>query len=126
MGSPLIHFELVADNPEGLADFYRKLFDWKIEKFEGGMDYWNIDTGSMPGGGMAKREGPEQIQTIYFDVPSIEQHLEKAQQLGAKVIVEKTPVEQMGWIAQIVDPQGNMIGLWETNPEFMAQQESEG
>lgn len=125
MGNPLVHFEFVADNPEALAEFYRKLFDWTIEKFEGGMEYWSVTTGSTPGGGIARRESPEQMQTIYFDVPSVDDYLQKARGLGAKVIVEKFEVGDMGWGALIADPDGNLLGLWELNPKWMEQQQSQ-
>ncbi len=125
MGSPLVHFEFVADNPEALAEFYRKLFDWTIGEFEGGMEYWSVTTGSTPGGGIAKRERPEQMQTIYFDVPSIDDYLQKARALGAKVISEKSAVGEMGWAALIADPDGNLVGLWELNPKWMEQQQSQ-
>ena len=40
----LSHFEIDGEQPSGLADFYRKVFGWKIEQTPG-VDYWRIQTG---------------------------------------------------------------------------------
>jgi len=53
----IVHFEIPADDVEKLAKFYRQLFGWKIEKWEG-IDYWMIETapeGEGVNGGMMKR-----------------------------------------------------------------------
>jgi hypothetical protein len=42
----IIHFEIPANNPEKLSEFYKNLFGWKIEKMSMGEagDYWTIET----------------------------------------------------------------------------------
>jgi uncharacterized protein len=35
----VIHFELNADDPARAAEFYKKVFGWKIEKWSGPQDY---------------------------------------------------------------------------------------
>ena len=49
----------------------------------------------------------------YVDVASIDASLERAANLGAKVALPKTPVPGVGAVAAIIDPQGNICGLWE-------------
>src|SRR5260370_13594718 len=35
------HFEIYTDNPEAVQPFYREIFEWKFQKFEGGpIEYW--------------------------------------------------------------------------------------
>jgi uncharacterized protein len=46
MGS-VTHFEIYASEPEKLADFYRTMFGWQLEKAPG-IDYWPIQTESSP------------------------------------------------------------------------------
>jgi predicted enzyme related to lactoylglutathione lyase len=54
----------------------------------------------------------------YVDVPSIDDAIAKAEKLGAKVALPKTPVPGVGAYAAILDPQGNICGLWEqTSPD---------
>lgn len=40
------HFDIPSDNPERAQKFYKEVFDWKFEKWDGPMDYWMITTGS--------------------------------------------------------------------------------
>jgi len=130
MNHTIVHFEIPADDPEKLADFYSNLFGWKIQKMTGmpGMedvDYWTVgtvptDDKGMPtepgvNGGMMKRQTPDQRPTNYISVESVAEYVQKAKSLGAKVALDKMPVPGMGWFAQIVDPQGNVIALWETD-----------
>lgn len=35
----VIHFEIPADDPERAIKFYKKVFGWKIDKWEGEFDY---------------------------------------------------------------------------------------
>ena len=66
------HFEIYTDNPEAVQSFYREIFGWNFQKFEGGpVEYWLITTGpdDQPGinGGVTRpREGqnPGTLNTI--------------------------------------------------------------
>jgi predicted enzyme related to lactoylglutathione lyase len=49
----------------------------------------------------------------YVDVPSIDAAIEKATRFGATVALPKMPIPGVGAVAAIVDPQGNICGLWE-------------
>jgi uncharacterized protein len=37
--SRVVHFEIAADDPELVAGFYKELLGWKIQKWEGPVDY---------------------------------------------------------------------------------------
>ena len=32
MGKPVVHWELMSNEPAKLAEFYEKIFDWNIRK----------------------------------------------------------------------------------------------
>jgi predicted enzyme related to lactoylglutathione lyase len=51
---------------------------------------------------------------IVVDVDSIDATLEKISGLGGSTVVGKTPVGEMGYAAYFTDPEGNVVGLWET------------
>ena len=40
-----MHFEILARAPDSLVTFYRNVFGWTIEKWEGPVDYWLVRTG---------------------------------------------------------------------------------
>jgi predicted enzyme related to lactoylglutathione lyase len=122
--STIVHFEIPADDVERAKKFYGELFGWKIEKFTGQspMEYWTIETGAGKaemalGGGMMKRQVPDQQITIYLDVPSVEEYTDKVKRLGGSVTVPKTAIPDMGYFAVCLDSENNPFGLWEDNPK---------
>ena len=117
MSNRVVHFEIPANEPEKLAKFYGDLFGWKFQKAPiPGMEYWLCDTGSAgPGinGAIMQRMDPKQPITNYVDVADIEAALASAQKFGARVALPKQTVPGTGYVAAIIDPQGNICGLWE-------------
>ena len=113
----IVHFEIPANQPEALTKFYSELFGWKFQKASiPGPEYWLCDTGSEgPGinGAVMQRQDPQQPWMNYVDVPSIDEAIAKATKLGAHVALPKMPIPGVGAVAAIVDPQGNICGLWE-------------
>jgi predicted enzyme related to lactoylglutathione lyase len=113
----VVHFEIPANEPEKLTQFYGTVFGWKFNLMEGGgPEYWLCDTGEGMGinGAVMRRQHPQQPWMNYVNVPSIDKTLEEAEKLGGKIALPKTPVAGMGAYAAFVDPQGNICGLWET------------
>ena len=119
MDHPIVHFEIAADDPEALAEFYSELLGWKFEEMPGGQTkYWGIETGGEgPMGGMMERQSPEQSVLNYVNVESVDDYAAKAEELGGQVVMGKTQVQGMGWFAVVVDPQGNAFGIWENMEE---------
>jgi hypothetical protein len=117
MSNRVVHFEIPANEPEQLTRFYSDLFGWRFSKAPvPGVEYWLCDTGSEgPGinGAVMKRQNPQQPWMNYVDVASIDAAIEKAAKLGATVALPKMPVPGVGAVAAIIDPQGNVCGLWE-------------
>ncbi len=113
----IVHFEIPANEPKELTKFYGDLFGWKFQQAPiPGVEYWLCETGSEgPGinGAVMQRQNAEQPWMNYVDVASIDQAIEKATGLGATVALPKTPVPGVGAVAAIIDPQGNICGLWE-------------
>ena len=120
-----MHFEIPSDDIERSKKFYNELFGWKIDKWSGseampeGMDYWLISTvddkgNKALGGGMMKRQSPQQQGiTNYFDVKSVQESSAKVEQLGGKVIMPKSPVPGMGYMAVCTDTENNGFGIFE-------------
>jgi predicted enzyme related to lactoylglutathione lyase len=118
----IVHFEIPANEPKKLTEFYAGLFGWTFNQMPTpGHEYWLCETGKDgPGinGAIMQRIHPQQPWMNYVDVPSIDDAIAKAEKLGAKVALPKTPVPGVGAYAAILDPQGNICGLWEqTSPD---------
>ena len=141
MDSTIVHFEIPADNTERAAKFYRELFGWKIEKWDNpNFEYWMVQTvetdeqgmpkGRGVNGGLTPRMYPGQQPVNYVAVENVDKAVAKAEKLGAKVMMAKTPVPGMGWFAQLSDPEGNVIAVWQTDsaaaPEAAATAQADG
>ena len=114
----IVHFEIPANEPEKLTQFYADVFGWTFQKPRmPGPEYWLCSTGKDgPGidGAIMQRQHPQQPWTNYVSVPSIDATIAEATKRGAQVALPKTAIPGMGAYAAIVDPQGNICGLWET------------
>ncbi|HEX6792133.1 MAG TPA: VOC family protein [Candidatus Krumholzibacteria bacterium] len=113
----IVHFEIPANQPEALTKFYGELFGWRFNRMEmPGPEYWLADTGNDgPGinGAIMQRQHPQQPWMNYVEVKSIDAVIQTATGLGATVALPRTPVPGVGAYAAIIDPQGNICGLWE-------------
>jgi len=60
-----------------------------------------------------KRQNAGQPWMNYVEVANFEAALETAVKLGAQVALPRTPVPGVGAVAAIIDPEGNICGLWQ-------------
>ena len=118
----VVHFEIYTDDPEAVRPFYQDIFGWKIEKFQGPVEYWLVTTGDdkEPGinGGLTRpREGqsPGTLNTVA--VKSLDQTIKKIEQRGGKICVPKMAIPKIGFLAYAEDPAGNVFGIIEPNTD---------
>jgi uncharacterized protein len=89
------------------------------------MDYWLVKAGSEsePGidGGIGKRS--DRVATgisghilITFSVPSVDEYIERIRKAGGKVLMTKSPIPGVGYIAYGSDGEGNEFGILEADP----------
>ena len=117
--SRVTHFEIPADNPDRAIRFYADVFGWKFQKWDGPMEYWMIETGKdEPGidGGLARREAPGSSTTSVIQVPSVDDSLKAIETKGGKVVVPKSPIPGVGHVAYFHDPEGNFLGIFQSDP----------
>jgi predicted enzyme related to lactoylglutathione lyase len=117
MGNPVVHWELMSKEPGKVADFYARIFGWKIQH-RPEMNYRIVDTaaeGEMRGinGGIVKpdREGPCNM-LFYILVDDLTAYRKKIVAAGGKIHVEMQKVPGMGKFSLFTDPEGRMMGLW--------------
>ena len=85
----VIHFELPIDNAERATNFYRGVFGWTIQKWDGPVDYWLVGTGeSQPGidGAFIMRSGAMTHTTNTIEVSSLDDAVAKVRELGGTVL----------------------------------------
>lgn len=123
MTGRVVHFEIPFDDGDRARAFYREAFGWELNQFPG-MDYTLVTTGpsedagpTEPGfvnGGMVQRGEPLTAPTVVVDVEDIDEALKKVESLGGSTLLARTPVGEMGFSAYFRDPEGNVVGLWQT------------
>ncbi len=113
----VVHFEINADDPIRAKGFYENVFNWKIEKWEGPMEYWVINAGEENeegiNGGLQKREESEDQIFNYIKVPSVDEVRKKIEDNGGTVISPKIAVPGIGYFYMFKDTEGNKLGIME-------------
>jgi predicted enzyme related to lactoylglutathione lyase len=124
MSGQVVHFEIPADDLDRARAFYRDAFGWRLDSMPG-MGYTLVSTTetddqgmpTSPGainGGMLQRQAPITSPVITVDVADIDAALAQVEKLGGQVVRGAEPVGDMGIAAYITDPEGNVIGLWQS------------
>ncbi|MPZ98842.1 MAG: hypothetical protein GEU80_05785 [Dehalococcoidia bacterium] len=115
MPSPIVQFHITSEDPTRTRAFFEQVFDWKIG--DPGTPAVPIDP-QGPGDFDVKgafRQGPEgapSAVTLFFRVADLWVTVEKAESLGARVLV---PIQQQGGagphFAIVRTPEGQPLGI---------------
>lgn len=121
----VVHFEIHADDPRRAIVFYKQVFDWKITKWDGPVDYWLISTGQdkEPGinGALIQRRLPVSGESVIafvcsVEVPSIDLFTKRITDAGGTIVVQKQSMPRLGWYAYFKDTEGNIVGITQNDP----------
>ena len=123
----VVHFEIPADDVDRAKEFYGAIFGWQLQtmQMEGG-EYTiamttPIDEQSQlptePGainGGLMRRDEHTPTPVITLEVDAIDDALQRIESQGGTVVRPRTAIPGMGAFGYFKDPEGNVMGLWET------------
>ena len=109
------HFELASNDLEKTAAFYRGVFGWKIEKWEGPIEYWLVTTGdaSEPGinGGLMQTDDTFKGTINTIEVDDIDTAINKVLAHGGELVLPKDVIPGVGYQAYFKDNFGIIVGL---------------
>ena len=110
----ITHIDIPVSNLPAATAFYGGLFGWQIAEMPGfeGYPMWRAPNG-ISGGGLAPRSEAFTQPRSYVEVDSIDDALRRAVELGATVVMEKSPIDETSSWAVLADPDGNHVGLYE-------------
>ena len=115
MSHPAVcHWKIMGKSGEKTREFYGKLFDWEIKKWEG-TDYGMVEgsgEGTIGGGLGGANEGEPLGLMVYIMVDDLDKYLAKAEALGGTKKLEPTPIPGIGHFALLTDPDGITVGLF--------------
>lgn len=125
----VVHFEIPADDLDRAKDFYGSVFGWQLQTMPmPGGEYTIVSTTPVdeqtqlptePGainGGMMQRDERTPGPVITIDVDAIDDALQQIEASGGSTVTPRTAIPGMGAFAYFKDPEGNVLGLWETTP----------
>lgn len=119
MPNPVIHFEICGKDGKQLQDFYRDLFDWRIDTQSlEGYGMVPAETGGIGGGIFQAPPDIPPYVTFYVQVDNLQAYLDKAVQRGGKAAVPPTEIPNIGWFAMFVDPAGHTLGLFKPKQQM--------
>lgn len=114
----IVHVDIPSSDPAKSAQFYSDLFGWGTTHLAE-YDYWLYQPEVEPGGGFIKvgeetmgfKVSPSDV-IVYVSTDDVEASLQKAVQLGAKVVMPYRPIDANSGYAIFEDPSGTKIGLY--------------
>jgi uncharacterized protein len=123
----VVHFEIPAEDLDRAKNFYGSVFGWQLQTTPmEGVEYTTVMTTPVdqqtqlptePGainGGMMQRTETTPSPVITIDVEAIDDALKQVEASGGTTVTPRTPIPGMGAFAYFKDPEGNVLGLWET------------
>ena len=123
----VVHFEIPADDLDRAKAFYSSVFGWQLQTMPmAGGEYTSVVTTPVDGqiqlptelgainGGMMQRDERTPAPVITIDVEAIDDALKEIEVGGGTTITPRTAIPGTGAFAYFKDPEGNVLGRWET------------
>ncbi len=117
----MVHFELNSPDSNKSIEFFKKVFDWDINAWEGPQEYHLVTTGpevtpGIDGAIMPSADGePRTVNTLQVD--DLDATLRAIDAAGGEIVVEKHAIPNIGWNAYCKDPAGLLFGVHQFDPE---------
>ncbi len=118
MAGKVVHFEIPVDDGERAVAFYSAALGWSLERW-GPMEYWTTTGGEGEGigGALSIRSPQAPAPTFYVSVDDIDAALAAVEAAGGRRLTERMPIPTVGWSALFEDSEGNVLGLFQPDPD---------
>lgn len=117
----VVHFEIHVDDVDRAVNFYHTVFGWDIKKWDGPEDYWLIKAGDDDergiDGGMIKRKAPQAGVYNTINVSSVDRYVRLIEEHGGTVVVPRSAIPGVGWVAYFKDTEDNTFGVFEADED---------
>ncbi|HCT30263.1 MAG TPA: glyoxalase [Bacteroidales bacterium] len=117
MKNKMTHFAIHTDNIERAKNFYDAVFDWGFNSY-GQSDFLQIkaektENGELIGALQSRKYSPIPEKIIGLEctigVENIEEIINRVKNNGGQLLMPKTSIPYVGWIAKFLDTEGNLI-----------------
>jgi uncharacterized protein len=106
MGQPVVHFEIIGNDPEKLRGYYGDLFGWEFDSPSpvaqevsepgsyGYLDLLTSEDGTGIRGGVGGGPGYKSHAVFYVGVPDVEAALQRAESLGGTRVMGSSHITE--------------------------------
>ncbi len=115
----VVHFEIHASDMDRAESFYRDVFGWDVQKFDGPIDYRLINTGpksetGIDGAIVERRNSSDGDAVIAYvctiHVDDIQATEKKIADCGGEQVVDRHEIPDVGQLSYFKDTEGNIFG----------------
>ena len=115
----VVHFEIHASDMDRAERFYRDVFGWDVQRFDGPVDYRLLNTGPKTAtgidGALVERRGNSDGDAVIayvctVQVDDIAATEQKVRDAGGEQVVERQEIPDVGQLSYFKDSEGNIFG----------------
>ena len=115
----VVHFEIHASDMDRAERFYRDVFGWDVQRFDGPVDYRLLNTGPKTAtgidGALVERRGESDGDAVIayvctVQVEDIVATEQKVRDAGGEQVVERQEIPDVGQLSYFKDSEGNIFG----------------
>jgi uncharacterized protein len=109
------HIEIPTTNFKKAQKFFGTVFGWTFREVAE-LETVSFRAGSQPNGSfyLVKKMPKKGQVNVFIEVEDIDAKLKEIKKAKGKVLVKKTEVLDMGWMAQFATPDGCYLSLWQS------------
>jgi len=117
VNNPVCWFEIYVQDISRAKAFYESVFQVKMERLNSPIEMWGFPMtmdGYGASGSLVKMEGKSSgvnSTLVYFSCTDCAIEADRVTQFGGQIHREKMSIGEYGFIALVVDTEGNMLGL---------------
>ena len=118
MPGRVCHIAINTDDDDATRAFYEGLFDWRFEPYYPGFVRTSLPAATeVVAAVQTRRELLPGVRTnspeVTIEVDDLGVVLERVEELGGRVVMDRTTIPSVGDLAFLSDPSGNLVGVIE-------------
>jgi uncharacterized protein len=119
------HIEIPTTNFKKAKKFFGTVFGWTFTEIPE-LETVSFRAGAQPNGSFyfVKKMPKKGQVNVYIEVEDIDAKLKEIKKAKGKVLVKKTQILDMGWMAQFSTPDGCYLSLWQVGTAEPAVEEA--
>ncbi|MGH6874053.1 MAG: VOC family protein [Aestuariivirgaceae bacterium] len=135
--SPVVHFEMPAEDRKRMANFYSQAFGWQTKQLGEDMGNYVLATttetdesgpkkpGTINGGFYTKTDDmPAQYPSVVIAVDDIREAMGKVAKAGGKVLGDPMEIPGVGRYVSFFDTEGNRVSMLQPSPSMATRPKS--